>query len=68
MQQVSQAQALADWVVQRISAVSIGSSLVMLAGSNPPTNFFELWQGFMLSPPMRLIYAIDGTSISGLRG
>ena len=44
-----------DWVVQRISAVVLAVySLVMLGLflTHQPT--FELWQGFMLSLPMRL--------------
>lgn len=44
-----------DWVVQRISAVVLAVySLVMLGWflTHQPT--FVLWQGFMLSLPMRL--------------
>ncbi|BFN00435.1 succinate dehydrogenase, hydrophobic membrane anchor protein [Moraxella sp. K02] len=44
-----------DWVVQRISAVVLAVySLVMLGWflTHQPT--FALWQGFMLSLPMRL--------------
>ena len=44
-----------DWVVQRISAVVLAIySLVMLGWFVTHKLTFELWQGFMLSLPMRL--------------
>lgn len=44
-----------DWVVQRISAVVLAVySLVMLGWFFTHQATFELWQGFMLSLPMRL--------------
>lgn len=44
-----------DWVVQRISAVVLAAySLVMLGWFLTHQATFELWQGFMLSLPMRL--------------
>ena len=43
-----------DWVVQRISAVVLAVySLVMLGWFLTHQATFELWQGFMLSLPMR---------------
>jgi succinate dehydrogenase / fumarate reductase, membrane anchor subunit len=55
-----------DWVVQRISAVVLAVySLVMLAWflTHQPT--FELWQGFMLSLPMRLFTLLTVLALVG---
>ena len=55
-----------DWVVQRISAVVLAVySLVMLAWflTHQPT--FELWQGFMLSLPMRLFTLLMILALAG---
>ena len=55
-----------DWVVQRISAVVLAVySLVMLAWflTHQPT--FELWQGFMLSLPMRLFTLLTVLALAG---
>ena len=55
-----------DWIVQRISAVILAVySLVMVAWflTHKPT--FELWQGFMLSLPMRLFSLLAVIALAG---
>ncbi len=55
-----------DWIVQRISAVILAVySLVLVAWFLTHNPTFELWQGFMLSLPMRLFSLLAVIALVG---